>query len=1044
MEPRLAEAAPLVMRPGVQVGRFRLSHLLGMGGMGSVWAAVDPELGREVAIKVLRIGVGSPADQAASRTRLRREAKAMARLTHPNVVPVFEIGEVQGRLFLVMELVEGVTLARWLEEKHPFERLLEVFTGAGEGLAAAHAAGVVHRDFKPQNVLVGKDGRARVMDFGLASGFAPGEADSLPPDKPISLSDLASLPTGAKALTPMGALLGTPAYMSPEQMRGQKADARSDLFAFCTMFFEAAYGVLPYPAQNFPDLRARAESGRMEHPRSHGVPGWVRKELTRGLLPDPAKRHASMEELLSRLRRGRARAMRTSIGIAVAAVAGLALVFGLVQWRLRAAAPHPRSVAVLAPHNFSDHVDAAWIGPVVAELLASDLAADSGMRVLPEAEVAAAISDLGLRGALPQPKDVARLKKRLNVDLVVGGTYSLSQTGTLRTELALWSSANKTGFVSQMGDQTHLTALAAGLSGEVRGWLGLPPRSASATVAFPDNLESARLYAEGLQFLHDREAAHASAVLAQAAALSPESARIQLALAESLLFLRQEAPAREAARRAFELSDSLSPDDRTRAEIFYRRALGDRERAVLLARARYDAAPNDLDRGLDVAEELMAARRWPEIPALTAELRKLPPPAGTDARIDLISATACLRTADLKCALESSRRAYASAQERGARWQTATARFREGEALRRSGDAARSLPLLAEAERLYTECGDRGSAASVRQMSATIFADQGDLASARREFETALAFFNELGDRLNEGAVMHNLSVLLRRSRDLPAALVYANRATTTLLEAHEQRPASNAMTTLGNLRLDLGDLPGAVTALTQAAAIRRKEQDPFLVSTLQALAMVRLLQADFETVRALLIEARAADQGQEPLVTGRIHQATAALALAEGKPAEAASEATLAAALFKSGVRIDEEVQSEALLSRALLAQGQPAAAREAAARAQKLAESSASRIGKPVAAIAVARVEAVEHPQQIDEPVKLLHQVAAEAQKTGVATDSWEARLTLAQIEQRASRPGAHDKLMALAADARAQGFVLYAQQAEAAASGVIATQR
>ena len=1024
------------MRPGVQVSRFRLSHLLGMGGMGSVWAAVDPELGREVAIKVLRIGVGSPADQAASRTRLRREAKAMARLTHPNVVPVFEIGEVQGRLFLVMELVEGMTLAKWLEEKHPFPKLLEIFTGAGEGLAAAHAAGVVHRDFKPQNVLVGKDSRARVMDFGLASGFAPGEADSLPPDKPISLSDLASLPVGAKALTPMGALLGTPAYMSPEQMRGQKADARSDLFAFCTMFFEAAYGVLPYPAQTFPDLRARAESGRMENPRSKGVPRWVRKELTRGLRPDPAQRHASMDELLARLKRGRD---RLHWGLYAATAAALLLaVLGFYQVRRPPAPPTPRSVAVLTPHNSSDRVEAAWIGPVVAELLSNDLAADTGMRVVPAAEVAAAISDLGLRGTLPQASDIARLKKRLNVDLVLGGSYSLSEVGTLRAAIALWSPDGKPSLVSRQGDQAHLTALADGLATEVRSWLHLPEHTPNSAAEFPKNLESARLYAEGLQYMHDYEAAHASEVLAKAAELSPKSARIQVALAESLLFLHQEGPAREAARRAFELGDSLPPDDRARAEIFYRRAQGDRDRAVALARARYAAAPTDLSRGLDVAEELSSARRWPELAALTSELRKLPPPAGTDARIDLISAAGCLRTADLKCALESSRKAYASALEHGARWQTATARFREGEALRRQGNPAEAIPKLAEAERLYAACGDRGSAAVVRKMSATIFADQGDLASARKELEAALITLNQLGDRYNEAVVMHDLSVLLRRARDLPTALVYANRAMTSLLEQDELRSASNAMTTLGNLRLDVGDLPGAVTALSRAAEIRRKETDPFLVTSLEFLASVRLLQGDLDAAKELMAEARANDKGQEPTITGRIHQGAAALALAEGRLTEAASEARSAAALFKEGLRIDEEAQSEAMLTQALLGLGQIAEASEAAQRAQRLTAKSASRIAKPTAALARARVLAAENPKNVEVPLKMVREVAAEAQQTGVSSDQWEARLAAAQIEQLASRPGAREKLAAIGRDARVQGFVLYALRAESTRAG------
>jgi predicted Ser/Thr protein kinase len=1025
METRPADPAPLVMRPGVQVGRFRLSYLLGMGGMGSVWAATDPELGREVAIKVLRIGVGSDGDQAASRTRLRREAKAMARLSHPNVVPVFEIGEVQGRLFLVMELVEGETLAKWLETKRTLPKLLDIFTGAGQGLAAAHAAGVVHRDFKPQNVLVGKDGRARVLDFGLARGFTSGEADSLPPGADVSLSDLAALPAGANALTPNGALLGTPAYMSPEQMRGQKADGRSDLFAYCTVFFEAIFGMLPYQSKTFLERRARVEAGQTEWPKKPRVPRWLRRELRRGLRPGPAQRQASMDELLAAIQRGRARDSRWVWLAAAVLVAAL----GVVALRRPLPPRGPRTVAVLSPHNASAHADAGWISPVFAELVANDLAGDPTVRVVPEAEVAAAMRDLGLRGEVPQPSEVFRLKKRLGADVLLGGIYSLSEVGTLRAELVLWAPDGKTTFVSQQGDQAHLTELATRVCAGVRSGLGLAEHPANAAIAFPANLETARLYAEGLRLLHDYEAARASEALAKAAALSPDSARIQLALAEALLFLREETQAREAARRAFELGDSLSLDDRVRAEIFYRRTLGDHDRAVALAHARYAAAPADLSRGLDVAEELISARRWPEIAALTAGLRQLPPPAGNDARIDLAESLGCLRSADLKCALASSQRAYATALERGARWQMASARYHEGEAIRRQGDAVQALPKLAEADRLYTGSGDRGSAASVRLMSATIYADQGDLPGARREFETALKTFGELGDRAGEGATLHDLAILLRRARELPAALAYASRATTNFLEQGALRQGSNAMTTLGNLRLDLGDLSGALTVLSQAADMRRKEKDPLVVSTLTALAAVRLLQGDFAAMKKLLDEARENDKGQEPTITGRIRFGAATLALAKGRLDEAAAEATKAAKLFKDGQRLDEQALSEAAVAESLLRAGHLDTARLAVNRAKEVVAKSSSRLARPQVAVMDAKVFAAEQPAHLDEPLRLLKEVASEAEKTGVSADQWEARLAAAQLEHQA------DNLAALARDARAQGLILYALQAEAA---------
>jgi serine/threonine protein kinase len=271
--------------PGSRAGRFTLQRLIGMGGMGAVWAAEDPELHREVAVKLLRAGIGSDVDRAEAHRRLRLEATTMARLAHPNVVPVFEVGETDGeQLFLVMELVEGETLRSWLATPRTLEQILDAFVAAGRGLAAAHAAGIVHRDFKPENVLIGNDGRPRVTDFGLARR-ARSDSDA---EEPVRLEPP---PTTHGSLTPLGAVMGTPAYMAPEQLAGERADARSDLFAFCTALYEAVAGTRPFPAGDVAALLARTESGAIEPP-TRPVPRWLRRELQRGLQLDPAQRHA--------------------------------------------------------------------------------------------------------------------------------------------------------------------------------------------------------------------------------------------------------------------------------------------------------------------------------------------------------------------------------------------------------------------------------------------------------------------------------------------------------------------------------------------------------------------------------------------------------------------------------------------------------------------------------------------------------------------------------------------------------------------------------
>ena len=205
--------------------------LVGRGGMGDVYAAYDPELDRKIALKLLnggRSGSGSPAP---SRGRLLKEAKSIARLTHPNVIVVHDAGTIDDRVFIAMEFVEGQTLATWLGGKpRTWSEVREIFLSAGRGLAAAHTARIVHRDFKPQNVMVADDGAVRVMDFGLASDSSDTDGGPVEPVR-AEVADFAS--TTALALTRTGSLVGTPAYMAPEQFKGEAADARTDQFSFC-------------------------------------------------------------------------------------------------------------------------------------------------------------------------------------------------------------------------------------------------------------------------------------------------------------------------------------------------------------------------------------------------------------------------------------------------------------------------------------------------------------------------------------------------------------------------------------------------------------------------------------------------------------------------------------------------------------------------------------------------------------------------------------------------------------------------------------------
>ncbi len=289
--PGAAPPGPIALEPGHEIGRFTVLAYLGAGATGMVYAAYDPELDRKVALKLLRArgGLAVP------------EAQAMARLSHPNVAVVHDVGAYEGGVFIAMEFVRGVTLQTWLvEAPRPWPEILDVFLQAGRGLAAAHAAGLVHRDFKPSNAILATDGRVRVLDFGLSCRQQDASRE----------------------------LVGTPAYMPPEQFLGLPVGPASDQFSFCAALYEALFNQLPFSGESADALRLSVTGGHLRTPpRGNRVPSRLTAAVLRGLRTDPRDRFQTMEELLHALERPRTRAR-----LPVAAAALCAALAGAVGY----------------------------------------------------------------------------------------------------------------------------------------------------------------------------------------------------------------------------------------------------------------------------------------------------------------------------------------------------------------------------------------------------------------------------------------------------------------------------------------------------------------------------------------------------------------------------------------------------------------------------------------------------------------------------------------------------------------------------------------
>jgi eukaryotic-like serine/threonine-protein kinase len=406
-----------ILGRGDAVGRYLLLDALGRGAMGLVFRAYDPDLDRQVAIKILH----EPADHGpAARERLLGEAKAMARIHHPNVVTVHDAGVHDDAVFIAMEIVDGPSLDRWLDTPRTPAPILDVFLDAARGLAAAHAAGVIHRDFKPANVLVTADGRAKVGDFGLAGIEEP--------------------TTGQTAASKPGHAMGTPAYMSPEHFAGVDIDARSDQFSFAIALYEALHGTRPFSATTWPQLAAQVTTGAID-PALAGRRGGIDGIIRRALSVDPEQRFPSMDALITALERARRPVWRTW-----ATVGALALALGMAVLGERETADAERC------EPGAERVRAVWNAKAKAALNIGGSDYSAAFARLARARFEQALDDYAARWTVAHDESCA----------VVGPA---AQRGTLREQHAAQCLENRLGSLQGMVALMTAESLDAGRVG---------------------------------------------------------------------------------------------------------------------------------------------------------------------------------------------------------------------------------------------------------------------------------------------------------------------------------------------------------------------------------------------------------------------------------------------------------------------------------------------------------------------------------------------------------------------------------------------------
>ena len=1058
-------AAGPVFEPGELVaGRYRIDRFLGAGASGEVYAAFDRQLGTSVALKALLAG---RRHDAHTFERFKREILLARRVSHPNVCRIFDLGMhtaargAEPLHFLTMELLEGETLQARIEEGGALDEAeaLPIVRQVAAALAAAHGAGIVHRDLKSSNILLVGAGvdrrRAVVTDFGLARET---HVDS-------------------SSLTMTGGIVGTPAYMAPEQVEGRPADARSDVYAFGVVLFEMLSGHLPFeggspisvaarrlrkpptPIQSFrPDLSERA-----------------RAVVARCLERDAEARFQTALDV-ARAFEGEIPARRPRRWRWVAGLAALALVGALsMHWversagdgslSTRAAAARP-AFAVLGLRDASGRSETAWLGSALGEMLTTELAAGGALRAVPGETVSRVRSDLALAPSEAlAPDSLARLGRALGADLVLLGAYTaLGADGErkIRLDLRLQRTDGSGDLpLSVQGDESELFDLAVRAGEALRDALGVRLASGSTAGAslralLPASGDALRLYAEGLDRLRSGDALTARELFEAALVEERDSALAWEGLARSWQQLGYDERGLAAAREAAERATGLPRAEAMRVEARLRLAESDWDRAVELRRALWRFYPDDPESGLELAEALLEADRSNEAAAVVEELRRLPPPARDDPRIDLAAARAADGVSDYRRQLEAARAAAAKAETSGARSLLARARYEEGLALRRLGELDASHDALAAARRLATAVGDRSALGVALQALANLERSRGRLDEAAALFAEARAIFGAIGSRQREARAELAQGLVASERGDLDGALALYLAALDKLREVGDRRGAAAALSNVGTMLAERGDLPGALSRHEEAIAeFRAIGDEARVVVSLQNIAQIRLVRGDLDGARRALEEELAiarrlsdpvslgyalkargeldAEAGEFESARSRLGEARDAFDQAGNEPWRLLSELSLATVRLQSGeasgaaVDLDRLVRAfdgagmaddaiEARLQhlRALVAANDEETARAVAETVFERAERDPSRHLRHLATLARAELElAAGRPA---EARQRLERQADEWDRAGLALPALEARAGAALAARAAGAPDA-ERLVASA---------------------------
>jgi eukaryotic-like serine/threonine-protein kinase len=957
-----------------EIGPYRITARLGAGGMGEVYRAYDERLDRAVAIKFIH---SRRRDDDSAHERFRREARIVARLKHPAIPPVYDVLRWEDGECLVMELVEGETLAAILRPG-PLKvaAALKLFRQIADGLAAAHAKGIVHRDLKSSNVMVTPEGDAKILDFGLAKSLGLSES-------PLSVE---------------GGLLGTFHCMSPEQAQGLEIDHRSDLFSLGALIYETLTGLAPFRGENLQETLARVYKHRQKpaHVLDPAIPLELSRLVERLLQKEPDQRPQSADEVVAVLagieassasgglsfaaRRAAAdesqpRSATTVVSamipanvarrlqrwtptvVAAAALALLSLVLmdpatGPATDVAPAAQIRP-AVAVVGFEDLSPRAETDWLSTAMAEVLASQLAAGGAIRTVPGQRVSRVRHDLGWDSLTAISKELRDgLEQNLEASFFVLGEVQIAaDDGLLHVKVRLYDTHS--GFVLAEHAETgsprqlfQLLSAAADVFREKLGTAALSPAQAVGVKALlPSDPEAMRPYARGLEELRRSQAREATRWLTEAVQVDPERPALTAALTEAFAELGEDQLTRRWADRTRKLLDDPSAEvpARPRLELEARLsvAVRDWKRAIESLEPLYRSAPDELDNGLQLAEARIETSQIDEARAILDELGRLPPPTSQDPRIDLLRAR--VHQGSPGDVARFARRAAERAGEIGARSLAARALLTEAGALQDLGEDSQAAQAADQSRRTFEALGDRKGAAKILELQAIAASMRGQLDVAGNLYRGAEDIYRGIGSPRDLARLLVNQGILQSQRGSFDGAEALYEEA----LAIYEEIGAeSERATTLFNL----GSTFHQAAELTQALDRYQEAFDLFSqlgheqgkAAVLTNIAEVHFLRGELDRAEDLHQEAMAKNiaSGEEP---GRLYDLyrLGDVAAARGDGFVARKRYAEALAGMEEGEDLLGAADARAALAAVELLDGELEAAEKHAGQAEEVARS-------------------------------------------------------------------------------------------------------